>query len=95
MPRTTAKKPAKTPSPKDAKPAATATDEQAPSEAERPSVKAIGYAPGDLVSHPMLGDGTVTAVDANKLNIKLTDGRVKQIVDADKLTIRFNEIVDY
>jgi hypothetical protein len=43
----------------------------------------------------MFGDGTVTAVDANKLTIKLTDGRVKQIVDADKLTIRFNEIVDY
>ena len=29
----------------------------------------------------MFGDGTVTAVDGDKLLIKFKDGRVKQIVD--------------
>jgi hypothetical protein len=54
--------------------------EPVPSEAERP-VKASNYTAGDSVSHPMFGDGTVTAVDANKLTIEFKDGRVKQIVD--------------
>lgn len=29
----------------------------------------------------MFGDGTVTAIDADKLTIKFEDGRIKQIVD--------------
>ena len=40
-----------------------------------------GYVIGSRVSHPIFGDGTVTAVDGNKLLIKFKDGRVKQIVD--------------
>jgi hypothetical protein len=81
MPHTkTNKRPTK-PSPKDAKPAATAADEQTPSEVEHPAVKATGYAAGDLVSHPMFGDGTVKAVDANKLTIRFERGRERHIVD--------------
>jgi len=44
-------------------------------------VTATGYAAGELVSHPMFGPGTVTAVEADKLTIKFADGQVKQIVD--------------
>ena len=81
MPRTTAKKPLKKSRSKNAKPAATAADEQAHPQEKRPSRKASGYAAGDLVSHPMFGDGTVTAVEAGKLTIAFKDGRVKQVVD--------------
>jgi hypothetical protein len=42
---------------------------------------ATGYAAGDLVSHPMFGDGTVKAVDANKLTIRFEVGRERYIVD--------------
>jgi DNA helicase II / ATP-dependent DNA helicase PcrA len=38
------------------------------------------YAIGDRVAHAMFGDGTVTAIDANKLTIKFSDN-TKQIVD--------------
>jgi hypothetical protein len=41
-----------------------------------------GYADGSKISHPMFGDGTVTAVDGDKLLIKFKDGRVKLIVAA-------------
>jgi DNA helicase II / ATP-dependent DNA helicase PcrA len=40
-----------------------------------------GYVIGSRVSHRMFGDGTVTAIDGDKLLIKFKDGRVKQIVD--------------
>jgi hypothetical protein len=46
-----------------------------------PRVETSGYAVGDLVSHPQFGNGTVRAVDANKLTIEFEGGRVKQIVD--------------
>ena len=39
------------------------------------------YAVGLQVSHPMFGDGTVTAIDADKLTIKFARGVVKEIVD--------------
>ena len=81
MPPTAAKKPPTKPRPKKAKPTATAVDKQAQPEAERPAAKATGYAAGELVSHPLFGDGTVTAVDGDKLTIEFKDGRVKQIVD--------------
>jgi hypothetical protein len=81
MPRIPAKKPLKKPRPKNAKPVATAAGEQAHPEEERPSGKATGYAVDDPVSHPMFGDGIVTAVEAGKLTIEFKDGRVKQIVD--------------
>jgi hypothetical protein len=82
MPRTTAKKKKPTkPLSKKAKPAASAADKQAQPEAERPVVEMTGYAAGDRVSHPQFGDGTVTAIEADKLTIKFEDGRVKQIVD--------------
>ena len=35
---------------------------------------------GDRVSHPMFGDGRVTAVDGNTLTIRFADS-VKQILD--------------
>jgi hypothetical protein len=38
------------------------------------------YAVGDLISHPMFGDGTVTAIDVNKLTIEFP-GATKQIID--------------
>ena len=39
------------------------------------------YAVGDHISHAMFGDGTVTAIDANKLTIDFPDSVTKQIVD--------------
>lgn len=36
---------------------------------------------GERVSHPMFGDGTVTAVDGNTLTIGFADNVVKQIMD--------------
>jgi DNA helicase II / ATP-dependent DNA helicase PcrA len=39
------------------------------------------YAIGDRVSHAMFGDGTVTAIDSNKLTIKFPNDTTKQIVD--------------
>jgi hypothetical protein len=81
MLRATAKKQTTKPRPKRAKPVATAVDKQAQPEAERPAMKATGYAAGERVSHPLFGEGTVTAVDGDKLTIEFKDGRVKQIVD--------------
>ena len=49
---------------------------------EGPPAVAGAYAIGTLVTHPMFGDGTVTAVAADKLTISFKDGRVKQILDA-------------
>ena len=40
------------------------------------------YAVGDLISHPMFGDGTVAAVDDAKLTIKFAGDAVKQILDS-------------
>ena len=39
------------------------------------------YTVGDHISHPMFGDGTVTAIHANKLTIEFPDSVTKQIVD--------------
>ena len=39
------------------------------------------YTVGDQISHPMFGDGTVTAITANKLTIEFPDSVTKQIVD--------------
>ena len=39
------------------------------------------FALGHLVSHPMFGNGTVTAIDADKLTIEFQGKVVKQIVD--------------
>ena len=36
---------------------------------------------GDRISHPMFGDGTVTAADGNTLTITFADSVVKQIID--------------
>ena len=36
----------------------------------------------DRVSHPMFGDGTVTAVDGDTLTIRFADNVVKQIMDS-------------
>ena len=52
----------------------------------KPNVLAIAayaskYTVGDQISHAMFGDGTVTAIDANKLTIEFPDSVIKQIVD--------------
>jgi len=39
------------------------------------------YAVGDHISHAMFGDGTVTAIDANKLTIDFPQSITKQIID--------------
>jgi hypothetical protein len=39
------------------------------------------YTVGDHISHPMFGDGTVTAIHADKLTIEFPDSVTKQIVD--------------
>ena len=42
---------------------------------------ASSYTVGDQISHPMFGDGTVTAINADKLTIEFPDSVTKQIVD--------------
>ena len=39
------------------------------------------YSVGDQISHPMFGDGTVTAINTDKLTIEFPDSVIKQIVD--------------
>ena len=39
------------------------------------------YTVGDQISHPMFGDGTVTAIHTNKLTIEFPHSVIKQIVD--------------
>jgi hypothetical protein len=75
MPRTKAK-----PSKKKAKPAV-AAGSSSKRELIPPVIVGAGYVAGDIITHPMFGEGTVTAVDADKLTIKFKDGRVKQIVE--------------
>ncbi len=48
---------------------------------KRPEVDAAGYAVGIKITHPQFGDGTVTAVEVDKLTIKFRDGRVRQILN--------------
>jgi hypothetical protein len=45
-----------------------------------PTAHASKYAVGDQISRPMFGDGTVMAVDANKLTVEFACA-TKQIVD--------------
>ena len=51
-------------------------------EARSSSNNATGskFAVGELVSHPMFGQGTVTAINADKLTIEFAD-QVREIVD--------------
>jgi hypothetical protein len=39
------------------------------------------YTVGDQISHPMFGNGTVTAIHTNKLTIEFPHSVIKQIVD--------------
>ena len=39
------------------------------------------YMVGDQISHPMFGNGTVTAIHTNKLTIEFPHSVTKQIVD--------------
>jgi hypothetical protein len=39
------------------------------------------YAVGDHISHTMFGDGTVTAINENKLTIDFPESVTKQIID--------------
>ena len=47
-----------------------------------PSIRTTQYAVGDEIAHPKFGEGTVSDTEADKLTIKFTDGRVKQILDS-------------
>ncbi len=63
-------------------PIKTASEAKASEPASAPDAPSAGkYALGDLISHPMFGDGTVTAIDADKLTIEFDGNVVKQIVD--------------
>ena len=72
MPQTAKKKAPKPRSKKKAEPA-TATEVPV-------ATAGHGYVIGSRVTHPMFGDGAVTAVDGDKLLIKFKDGRVKLII---------------
>jgi hypothetical protein len=65
--------------PKKAKPAATAIAQ--PALAEPTPAKTSDHAAGDLVSHPLFGEGTVMSVEGDKLTIQFKDGRTKQVLD--------------
>jgi hypothetical protein len=43
--------------------------------------KVSDYSVGDRITHPMFGEGVVTAIEAAKLTIDFADGVTKQIVD--------------
>ena len=58
------------------------TTAKQPQAKKAPPVDTDGYAVGSKVVHPIFGDGTVTAVDANKLTIRFRGGRERQILDA-------------
>ena len=82
----TAKKPVK-PSAKGAAPqkasAATKKPRKAktPAAVVAPSPPASKHAIGEHVTHPMFGNGTVRAIEADKLTIEFGNGVIKQIVD--------------
>lgn len=60
----------------------TKTNQRAvPNAATTAHVVTTKFATGDDVAHPQFGDGTVTGIESNRLTIKFTDGRVKQILD--------------
>jgi hypothetical protein len=79
MSRTTPKKPMPKARPKKAKPVANSPIEP---KSTPSATETTNYSVGDEVTHPMFGDGTVTAVDGNKLTIKFSDGRVKKILES-------------
>jgi hypothetical protein len=39
------------------------------------------YAVGDLISHPVFGDGAVAAIDQKVLTIEFPEGVTKQILE--------------
>jgi len=77
MPRTTPKTPKARPM--KAKPVATSPTEP---KATPSATETTEYPVGDEVTHPLFGDGIVTADDGKKLTIKFSDGRVKQILES-------------
>ena len=79
MPRTTPKKPKPKARPVKAKPVANSLIEP---KATPSATETTDYTVGDEVTHPLFGDGTVTAVDGKKLTIKFSDGRVKLIISS-------------
>jgi hypothetical protein len=70
-----AKKPTKATTP--SKTAKRATPNPAPAA----PAYASKYTVGDQISHPMFGNGTVTAIHTNKLTIEFPHSVIKQIVD--------------
>jgi hypothetical protein len=71
-----AKKPAKSTKPR-ASPLKATTPRKKVEESTTAAAAAVAepskYAIGDRVSHPMFADGTVTAIDANKLTIEFAN----------------------
>jgi hypothetical protein len=70
-----AKKPTKTTTP------SKTTKRATPNTAPAAPAYASKYTVGDLISHPMFGNGNVTAIHTNKLTIEFPDSVTKQIVD--------------
>jgi hypothetical protein len=86
MPITKAKKPTKARQPRAS--ALKSTESRKTAKPKTPvngiaaAIYAIKYTVGDRISHPMFGDGTVTAIDENKLTIEFPESVTKQIIDA-------------
>ena len=66
---------------KPTKPRASRASALKPTTAPTAIAYASKYTVGDRISHPMFGDGTVTAIHADKLTIEFPDSVTKQIVD--------------
>jgi hypothetical protein len=66
------------------KPTKTRAPRASAQKSAEPAVAAYAskYTIGDQISHPMYGDGTVTAIDAKKLTIDFPAGVTRQIIDA-------------
>jgi hypothetical protein len=71
-------------------PPASAVESTTPSKTKKPGTSNAApatpdymskYTVGDQISHPMFGNGTVTAIHTNKLTIEFPHSVIKQIVD--------------
>jgi hypothetical protein len=65
--------------PKEVKPSAIVAAQPPP--AEPIPAKMSDHVAGDRVTHPLFAEGTVIAIEGDKLTVKFRDGRTKQILD--------------
>ena len=70
-----------------AAPAKQATSEPSGAAPSSPAPSVSKHAVGDQIFHPMFGDGTVNALDGDKLTIKFAGNVTKQIL-ADYVKLR-------